>query len=73
MKKLFAIAAVLALVAAPAFAEEKKAAEPEKKPAACCTKECKGGPKCAVKDGKSTCTKDCPGECCKKAEAKKAS
>lgn len=72
MKKFLATAAVLALFAVPALAEEKKpAAEAPKPVATCCEKGCKGGEKCHA--GKKECGKDCKEECCKKAEAPKKS
>jgi uncharacterized protein YdeI (BOF family) len=70
MKKFVAIAAVLALFAVPALADDKKPADTAKPAAtACCKKDCKGGEKCH--EGKKACDKDCKEACCKKAEAPK--
>ena len=72
MKKFLALAAVIALCSAPAFAaDEKKPADAPKAAAACCE------PKCEMKDGKCAmaakkgCAKDCKHACCKPAEAPK--
>ena len=74
MKKFFAIAAVLALCSAPAFAADEKKPADAKKPAASCCE-----PKCEMKEGKCAkmekkeCAKDCQKGCCKKEEPAKKS
>jgi hypothetical protein len=65
VKKLFAAFAVLAILSAPAFAEEKKAEPAKPAAAACCMPECKMEKgKCATHEAKK-CAKDCAKPCCK--------
>jgi hypothetical protein len=70
VKKLFAAFAVLAILSAPAFAEDKPKAEAPKA-SACCMPECKMDKgKCTTHEAKK-CEKDCAKPCCKKAEEPK--